>query len=65
MKKLSASKDFNPEDKKEDYDCLLDHDLESLKNQAPQVKSPVENLEKVDEKSSKEMDTDINIKGGK
>ncbi|XP_047976090.1 DNA-binding protein BIN4 [Salvia hispanica] len=63
VKKLSASKDFNPEDKKEDYDCLLDHDLESLKNQAPQVKSPVENLEKVDEKSSKEMDTDINIKG--
>ncbi|KAG6435027.1 hypothetical protein SASPL_106676 [Salvia splendens] len=63
VKKLSASKDFNPEDKKEDYDSLLDHDLESLKNQAPQVKSPVENLEKVDEKSSKEMDTDINMKG--
>lgn len=65
VKKLSASKDLNPEDKKEDYDSLLDHDLESLKNQALQVKSPVENLEKVDEKSSKEMDTDINMKGGK
>ncbi|XP_057800661.1 DNA-binding protein BIN4 [Salvia miltiorrhiza] len=61
-KELSASKDFDTEDKKENYG-LLDHDVESLKNQAPKVKSPVKKLEKEGEKSSKEINTDSSIKG--
>lgn len=62
-KELFASKDVNPKGKKENYDSNLDQDIESVKNQASKVKSPVKKLEKEDEKSFKEMN--INDKGGK
>ncbi|KAH6813621.1 double-stranded DNA binding protein [Perilla frutescens var. frutescens] len=60
---LSASKDFNQDDKKETYDSLLDQDVESLKNQAPKVKSPVRKLEKEDEKSFEEKNINGIING--
>lgn len=49
-KKVSASKDLEAGNKKED-DLLIDQDVESPQNQDPKVTSPERKLEKEDEES--------------
>lgn len=62
-KESSASKDFKLEDKKENNESLLNHDVESHENQALKVEFPVKKLEEEDENSFKEQN--ISVKGGK